>query len=68
LPKEHKYLLLHHDIAEVKVLESYDALPSLGQVRRLFSGENPTSIRARVLLKPDGTADVELPGAPENEA
>jgi len=67
VPKERKYLLLHHDIAEVKVLESFDSLPSLAQIGRLFSGQAPTSIRARVRLKPDGPADVELPGAPENE-
>jgi hypothetical protein len=68
VPKEKKYLLLHHDIAEVKVLESYDALPSLAQIERLFSGQAPTNIRARVRLKPDGPAEIELPGAPENEA
>lgn len=61
LAKERKYLLLHHDIAEVKVLESYDALPSLAQIGRLFS--TPLKIRARVRFKPDGSADVELPGA-----
>lgn len=67
VPKERRYLLLHHDIAEVKVLESFDSLPSLAQIGRLFSGQAPTSIRARVRLKPDGPADVELPGALENE-
>lgn len=58
-----KYLLLHHDIAEVKVLESYDAPPSLAQIGRLFSDTNPVSIRARVRFKTDGSAAVELPGA-----
>jgi len=66
LPKERKYLLLHHGIAEVNILESYDGLPSLAQIGRLFS--NPTGIRARVRLKPDGSSEVELPGAPENES
>ncbi len=61
--KGSKYLLLHHDIAEVKVLESYDRLPSLAQIGRLFTDGNPTQIRARVRLKPDGSASVELPGA-----
>ncbi|HYJ82311.1 MAG TPA: hypothetical protein VEW26_05640 [Allosphingosinicella sp.] len=56
-----KYLLLHHDIAEVKVLDSYDRLPSLAQLGRFFV--EPAQIRARVTLKPDGTAGVELPGA-----
>jgi hypothetical protein len=63
MPKERKYLLLHHDIAEVKVLESYDALPSLAQIGRLFSGGSPTSIRARMRLNPNGSTAVELPGA-----
>jgi hypothetical protein len=61
LANERKYLLLHHDIAEVKVLESYDGLPSLAQIGRLFT--DPTGIRARVKLKPDGSTEVELPGA-----
>ena len=61
LAKEPKYILLHHDIAEVKVLDSYDGLPSLAQIGRLFT--DPTGIRARVKLKPDGSTDVELPGA-----
>ena len=59
--KDGKYLLLHHDIAEVKVLDSYDGLPSLAQVGRLFT--DPTGIRARIRLKPDGSAGIELPGA-----
>lgn len=63
LAKGGKYLLLHHDIAEVKVLESYDRLPSLAQIGRLFSETNPVSIRARIRLKTDGSAAVELPGA-----
>jgi hypothetical protein len=62
LARERKYLLLHHDIAEVKVLESYDALPSLAQIGRLFS-DAPTQIRARIRFKTDGSAAVELPGA-----
>ncbi|HEX9946913.1 MAG TPA: hypothetical protein VGA98_05170 [Allosphingosinicella sp.] len=61
LAKERKYLLLHHDIADVKVLDTYDGLPSLAQIGQLFS--NPTGIRARVRLKPDGSSDIELPGA-----
>ncbi|HEX8625428.1 MAG TPA: hypothetical protein VF782_10145 [Allosphingosinicella sp.] len=61
LGKERKYLLLHHDIAEVKVLDSYDGLPSLAQIGRLFT--DPTGIRARIRLKPDGSAGIELPGA-----
>lgn len=63
LSKGSKYLLLHHDIAEVKVLESYDRLPGLAQIGRLFSDTNPVSIRARVKLKTDGSAAVELPGS-----
>lgn len=63
LAKERKYVLLHHDIAEVKVLESYDRLPSRAQIARLFSGTAPTNIRARVRLKPDAAAQIELPGA-----
>lgn len=55
-----KYLMLHHDIAEVKVLDSYDRLPSLAQIGRFFV--EPVQIRARVRLKPDGSAAVELPG------
>ncbi len=62
-----KFLLLHHDIAEVKVLESYDRLPSLAQIGGLFSETRPVSIRARVRLKPDGNATVELPGATGSE-
>jgi hypothetical protein len=62
LAKERKYFLLHHDIAEVKVLDSYDRLPSLAQIGRLFSGASPTQIRARVRLKPGGSTAVELPG------
>ncbi|HEX8480363.1 MAG TPA: hypothetical protein VF650_00485 [Allosphingosinicella sp.] len=60
--KENRYLLLHHDIAEVKVLESYDRLPSLAQIGRLFTEGSPTGIRARIRLNPSGTADIELPG------
>jgi hypothetical protein len=63
LRKERKYLLLHHDIAEMKVLDSYDALPSLAQIGRLFTGGTATNIRARLRLKPDGSTAVELPGA-----
>jgi hypothetical protein len=62
LAKQRNYLLLHHDIAEAKVLESYAGLPSLAQIGRLFSDTNPVNIRARVVLKPDGSAAVELPG------
>jgi hypothetical protein len=62
VPKENKYLLLHHDIAEVKVLESYDRLPSLGQIGRLFTEGSPTGIRARIRLNPNGAADIQLPG------
>lgn len=61
LAKERKYVLLHHDIAEVKVLDSYDGLPSLAQIGRLFT--DPTGIRARVKLNPNGSTGVELPGA-----
>jgi hypothetical protein len=61
LAKERKYILLHHDIGEVKVLDSYDAMPSLAQIGRLFT--DPTGIRVRIRLKPDGTSEVELPGA-----
>ncbi|HEX8380009.1 MAG TPA: hypothetical protein VF619_05620 [Allosphingosinicella sp.] len=60
--KENKYLLLHHDIAEVKVLENYDRLPSLAQIGRLFTEGSATKIRARIRLNPSGTADIELPG------
>jgi hypothetical protein len=60
-PKEGKYILLHHDIAEVQLLESYDRLPSLPQIARLFA--QPAQIRARLQLRPDGSTDVELPGA-----
>jgi hypothetical protein len=63
LAKERRYFLLHHDIAEVKVLESYDRLPSLAQIGQLFSGASPTQIRARVRLKPGAPSSVELPGA-----
>lgn len=66
-PKTGKYLLLHHDIAEVKVLESYDRLPSLAQIGGLFSETRPVSIRARVRHKLDGSASVELPGATGSE-
>ncbi|HEU0133961.1 MAG TPA: hypothetical protein VFR28_03990, partial [Allosphingosinicella sp.] len=62
VPKENKYLLLHHDIAEVKVLESYERLPSLAQIGRLFTEGSPTGIRARIRLNPNGAADIELPG------
>ncbi|HEX8513428.1 MAG TPA: hypothetical protein VF688_10025 [Allosphingosinicella sp.] len=61
LAKERKYILLHHDIGEVKVLDSYDAMPSLAQIGRLFT--DPTGIRVRIRLKPDGTSEVQLPGA-----
>jgi hypothetical protein len=65
LAKDRKYLLLHHDIAEVNVLESYDGLPSRAQIGRLFA--DPARIRARVRLKPDGATDVELPGSQERD-
>ncbi|MGA9581258.1 MAG: hypothetical protein WBR13_04740, partial [Allosphingosinicella sp.] len=66
-PKTGKYLLLHHDIAEVKVLESYDRLPSLSQIGGLFSETKPVSIRARIRLKLDGSASIELPGTNTSE-
>jgi hypothetical protein len=61
LAKGGKYLLLHHEIAEVKVLESYDRLPSLAQIGGLFT--NPTGIRARIRLRPDGSPEIQLPGS-----
>ncbi|MET1110345.1 MAG: hypothetical protein ABWX67_02340 [Allosphingosinicella sp.] len=63
LAKEKKYLLLRHDIAEVEVLGSYDGLPSLAQIGRLFSG-SPTRVRARVRLKPNGGTEINLPTPP----
>jgi hypothetical protein len=60
LAKDRKYVLLHHDIGEVKVLDSYDGLPSLAQIGRLFT--DPTGIRVRIRLNPDGSSSVELPG------
>jgi hypothetical protein len=61
LAKERKYLLLHHGIAEVNVLDSYDRLPSLAQIGRFFV--EPVQARARLRLKPNGSTDIELPGA-----
>lgn len=59
--KDDTYLMLHHGIGEVNILDSYDRLPSLAQIGRFFA--EPVQIRARVRLKPDGNASVELPGS-----
>jgi hypothetical protein len=62
LKEERQFLLLSHDIGQAEVLGTYDALPSAGQLRRLFSdpGEHGR-IRARVKLKPNGNTDIQLP-------
>lgn len=64
LAKEKKYLLLNHDIAEVTVFGTYDGLPSLAQIERLFVDGNPMRVRARVLLKPNGGTEIQVPTSP----
>jgi hypothetical protein len=64
--KDGKYVLLHHDIAQVNVLDSYDRLPSLAQIGRFFV--EPVQIRARAKLRPNGSTEIELPGAASEPA
>ena len=59
------YLLLHHGIAEVNVLDAYDRLPSLAQIGRFFV--EPVQVRARVKLSPDGGPEIQLPGSVEDK-
>ncbi|HEX8126272.1 MAG TPA: hypothetical protein VF548_11880 [Allosphingosinicella sp.] len=59
MAKEQRYVLLNHRIAEVDVLGSYDALPSVAQIARLFV--EPARVRARVRLKPNGNTELDLP-------
>jgi hypothetical protein len=68
LAKERKYVLLNHDIAEVRVLGSYDALPSLAQIGRLFVDGSQMRVRARVRLKPNGDTEIELPMQPKKDS
>lgn len=61
LSEERKYLVLDHKIAEMRVLGTYDAIPSTAQLRQLFdtAGE-PVRIRARVTLQANGNSNIEL--------
>jgi hypothetical protein len=61
LSEERKYLLLDHKIAEMKVLGTYDALPSAAQLRQLFdSAGEQKRVRARVRLKANGDSSIEI--------
>jgi hypothetical protein len=64
MAKEQRYVILNHGIAEVEVLGSYDALPSVAQIGRLFL--EPAGVRARVRLKPNGNTEIELPTPAKN--
>jgi hypothetical protein len=59
MAKERRYVLLSHQIAEVEILGTYDALPSAAQIGRLFV--DPVGVRARVRLEPNGNTEIELP-------
>ena len=56
-----RYLLLQHDVAEVRVLGAYDALPSPAQLGLLFgtSGEHGL-IRGRLRLRTNGDSEIDL--------
>lgn len=61
LSKERKYLVLDHKIAEMRVLGTYDAVPSAAQLRQFFdqTGE-AVRIRARVTHQANGNSNIEL--------
>lgn len=61
LKEKNRFLILHHDVAEMKVLGAYDALPSDSQLRQLFgkAGEH-TRTRATVRLRTNGDSEISL--------
>ncbi|HEX9963881.1 MAG TPA: hypothetical protein VGB04_02745 [Allosphingosinicella sp.] len=62
-----KYLLLDHKIAEMRVLGTYDSVPSEDQLRRLFIAPGEQGrVRAQVRLKANGNSDIQII-VPENE-
>lgn len=62
LKEKNRFLVLHHDVTEIKVLGAYDALPSASQLRRLFGagGGEHTRIRATVRLRTNGDSEIDL--------
>jgi hypothetical protein len=64
LPKDRRHVLLRHGIGMVEVLGTFDAMPSLAQVRELFRDPGEAGkVHARVSLKANGNTEIEVAGA-----